>query len=71
MLLLVVRASRTENLDTFNTTMVGMLADPKEARTGIREIHFLPFNPVDKRTTLTYIDTDGNYTVSARVLLNR
>jgi hypothetical protein len=42
-----------------------------EARTGIREIHFLPFNPVDKRTTLTYIDTDGNYTVSARVLLNR
>jgi hypothetical protein len=71
MLLLAVRASRTENQDTFDTAMDGMLADPKEAMTGIREIHFLPFNPIDKRTALTYIDADGNYTVSARVLLNR
>uniref|UniRef100_A0A804P7Q6 protein-serine/threonine phosphatase n=1 Tax=Zea mays TaxID=4577 RepID=A0A804P7Q6_MAIZE len=70
MLLLAVRASRTENQDTFDTAMDGMLADPKEAMTGIREIHFLPFNPIDKRTALTYIDADGNYTVSARVLLN-
>ncbi|KAF2283547.1 hypothetical protein GH714_011938 [Hevea brasiliensis] len=38
-----------------------MLADPKEARAGIREVHFLPFNPVDKRTALTYIDSDGNW----------
>ena len=71
MLLLAIRASRTENQDTFDTNMVGMLADPKEARTGIREINFLPFNLVDKRTTLTYIDANGNYTLSARGLLNR
>jgi H+-transporting ATPase len=28
---------------------------------GIREVHFLPFNLVDKRTALTYIDNDGNW----------
>lgn len=32
-----------------------------QARAGIREIHFFPFNPVDKRTALTYIDSDGNW----------
>jgi len=30
-----------------------------KARLGIREVHFLPFNPTDKRTALTYIDRDG------------
>lgn len=30
-----------------------------QARAGIREVHFFPFNPVDKRTALTYIDADG------------
>ncbi|KAL6191724.1 hypothetical protein ACLB2K_038114 [Fragaria x ananassa] len=59
--LLAARASRVENQDAIDAAMVGMLADPKEARAGIREIHFLPFNPVDKRTALTYIDTDGNW----------
>lgn len=24
-------------------------------------MHFFPFNPVDKRTALTYIDSDGNW----------
>ena len=24
-------------------------------------MHFLPFNPVDKRTALTYIDADGKW----------
>ncbi|XLR02919.1 hypothetical protein S83_069117 [Arachis hypogaea] len=38
-----------------------MLADPKEAQARIREVHFLPFNPVDKRTALTYIDSDENW----------
>ncbi|EEF46783.1 H(\+)-transporting atpase plant/fungi plasma membrane type, putative [Ricinus communis] len=33
----------------------------QKARAGIRELHFLPFNPVDKRTALTYIDSDGNW----------
>jgi len=60
-LLLAARASRTENQDAIDACMVGMLADPKEARAGIREVHFFPFNPVDKRTALTYIDGDGNW----------
>ncbi|KZV14666.1 H(\+)-transporting atpase plant/ plasma membrane type, partial [Dorcoceras hygrometricum] len=60
-LLLAARASRTENQDAIDAAIVGTLADPKEARAGIREVHFLPFNPVDKRTALTYIDSDGNW----------
>ena len=32
-----------------------------QARAGIREVHFLPFNPVDKRTALTYIDANGSW----------
>ncbi|KAL5141090.1 Plasma membrane ATPase 4 [Glycine soja] len=37
------------------------LAPKTKARAGIREVHFLPFNPVDKRTALTYIDANGNW----------
>ncbi|XP_022868084.1 plasma membrane ATPase 1-like [Olea europaea var. sylvestris] len=57
--LMAARASRTENQDAIDTAIVGMLADPKEARAGIQELHFLPFNPTDKRTALTYLDRDG------------
>ncbi|KAK4404228.1 ATPase 8, plasma membrane-type [Sesamum angolense] len=32
-----------------------------EARAGIIEVHFLPFNPVDKRTAITYYDSNGNW----------
>ncbi|KAL5974026.1 hypothetical protein ACLOJK_030688, partial [Asimina triloba] len=60
-ILLAARASRVENQDAIDAAIVGMLADPKEARAGIREVHFLPFNPVDKRTALTYIDEVGNW----------
>ncbi|RVX17564.1 Plasma membrane ATPase 4 [Vitis vinifera] len=60
-ILLAARASRIENQDAIDAAIVGMLADPKEARAGIREVHFLPFNPVDKRTALTYIDADGTW----------
>ncbi|XP_047321789.1 plasma membrane ATPase 4 [Impatiens glandulifera] len=60
-ILLAARASRTENQDAIDAAIVGMLGDPKEARAGVREVHFLPFNPVDKRTALTYIDADGNW----------
>ncbi|KAI7994066.1 hypothetical protein LOK49_LG11G01388 [Camellia lanceoleosa] len=31
----------------------------KYARAGIQKIHFLPFNPTDKRTALTYLDSEG------------
>ncbi|KAI5074644.1 hypothetical protein GOP47_0010605 [Adiantum capillus-veneris] len=57
--LMAARASRTENQDAIDTAIVGMLADPKEARAGIQEVHFLPFNPTDKRTALTYFDSEG------------
>ncbi|KAK9683930.1 hypothetical protein RND81_10G175500 [Saponaria officinalis] len=60
-MLLAARASRTENQDAIDAAIVGMLADPKEARAGITEVHFFPFNPVDKRTALTYYDTSGNW----------
>ncbi|KAL3641237.1 hypothetical protein CASFOL_016205 [Castilleja foliolosa] len=50
--LMAARASRTENQDAIDTAIVGMLADPKE---------FLPFNPTDKRTALTYIDGEGKW----------
>ncbi|RWR75294.1 plasma membrane ATPase [Cinnamomum micranthum f. kanehirae] len=60
-ILLAARASRTENQDAIDAAIVGMLADPKEARAGIRELHFLPFNPVDKRTALTYIEDDDSW----------
>ncbi|CAH2037203.1 unnamed protein product [Thlaspi arvense] len=33
----------------------------QQARANIKEIHFLPFNPVDKRTAITYIDSDGKW----------
>ncbi|XP_024972561.1 ATPase 9, plasma membrane-type isoform X2 [Cynara cardunculus var. scolymus] len=55
------RASRVENQDAIDACIVGMLGDPKEARAGITEVHFLPFNPVDKRTAITYIDQSGNW----------
>ncbi|ERN10336.1 plasma membrane ATPase 4 [Amborella trichopoda] len=59
--LLAARASRVENQDAIDTAIVNMLADPQEARAGIQEVHFLPFNPVDKRTAITYIESDGSW----------
>jgi len=32
-----------------------------QARAGITEVHFLPFNPVEKRTAITYYDAEGNW----------
>ncbi|EOY24242.1 H(\\+)-transporting atpase plant/fungi plasma membrane type, putative isoform 2 [Theobroma cacao] len=57
--LMAARASRLENQDAIDAAIVAMLGDPKEARAGITEVHFLPFNPTDKRTALTYIDEAG------------
>ncbi|XP_062155591.1 ATPase 9, plasma membrane-type isoform X3 [Alnus glutinosa] len=61
LILLGARASRVENQDAIDACIVGMLGDPKEAREGITEVHFLPFNPVEKRTAITYIDSEGNW----------
>ncbi|XP_044367996.1 plasma membrane ATPase 1 [Triticum aestivum] len=64
-ILMAARASRIENQDAIDMAIFGMLGDPKEARAGVQEAHFLPFNPTDKRTALTYIDGDGKmYRVS-------
>lgn len=60
-ILLAARAARLENQDAIDTAIVNMLADPKEARANITEVHFLPFNPVEKRTAITYIDSEGNF----------
>ncbi|KAK9742743.1 hypothetical protein RND81_03G194700 [Saponaria officinalis] len=57
--LMAARASRIENQDAIDAAIVAMLGDPKQARAGIKEVHFLPFNPTDKRTALTYIDEVG------------
>lgn len=38
-----------------------MLRVPCQARANITEVHFLPFNPVDKRTAITYIDSDHKW----------
>ncbi|XP_052626429.1 ATPase 9, plasma membrane-type [Lactuca sativa] len=59
--LMGARASRVENQDAIDACIVGMLGNPKEARAGVTEVHFLPFNPVDKRTAMTYIDQSGNW----------
>ncbi|XVF35513.1 hypothetical protein REPUB_Repub18cG0152200 [Reevesia pubescens] len=61
LMLLAARASRVENQDAIDASIVGMLGDPKEARAGITELHFFPFNPVDKRTAITYIDNHGEW----------
>ncbi|KAJ1857954.1 hypothetical protein GGH12_000600 [Coemansia sp. RSA 1822] len=47
-------ASRTENPDAIDKSIVGSLPDPAMARDGIVELDFVPFNPVDKRTQSTY-----------------
>ncbi|XP_078429518.1 ATPase 10, plasma membrane-type [Wolffia australiana] len=60
-ILMAARASRVDNQDAIDAAIVNMLADSKEARADITEVHFLPFNPIDKRTAITYIDSEGNW----------
>ncbi|CAK8534455.1 unnamed protein product [Lathyrus sativus] len=64
--LYAARASRIENQDAIDASIVNMLGDPKEARAGITEVHFLPFNPVDKRTAITFIDQNGDWHRSSK-----
>ncbi|KAJ2915499.1 hypothetical protein MD484_g4903, partial [Candolleomyces efflorescens] len=53
-ILLAAYASRTENQDAIDLATVTALDDPKLAREGIKLLDFKPFNPVDKRTEITY-----------------
>lgn len=49
-------ASRTENQDAIDTCIVGAVGDASRARAGIKLLDFKPFNPVDKRTEITYLE---------------
>jgi H+-transporting ATPase len=53
-ILLAAFASRTENQDAIDTATISALGDPSKARAGITLLDFKPFNPVDKRTEITY-----------------
>ena len=53
-ILLAAYASRTENQDAIDTAVVAAVGDPSKARAGIKLLDFKPFNPVDKRTEITY-----------------
>ncbi|KAM0754842.1 plasma membrane ATPase [Meredithblackwellia eburnea MCA 4105] len=55
-LLLAAYASRTENMDAIDTCIIGSIPSPALAREGITLLDFKPFNPVDKRTEITYIE---------------
>lgn len=54
-LLLAAYASRTENSDAIDGCVVGAVG-LENARKGIKLLDFKPFNPVDKRTEITYIE---------------
>ncbi|KAG0209023.1 plasma membrane H+-ATPase [Mortierella sp. GBA30] len=47
-------ASRVENQDAIDTCVVKSLPDASLARAGIEQMDFIPFNPTDKRTQMTY-----------------
>ncbi|GAA5807596.1 hypothetical protein MFLAVUS_000961 [Mucor flavus] len=47
-------ACRQENQDAIDFCIVNSLPDPKLSREGIEELEFKPFNPVVKRTEITY-----------------
>jgi len=53
-ILLAAYASRTENQDAIDGSVVQALGDVSRARAGITLLDFKPFNPVDKRTEITY-----------------
>ncbi|KAF8269467.1 plasma-membrane proton-e [Lactarius quietus] len=53
-ILFAAYASRTENQDAIDASVVGAIGDTSRARAGIKLLDFKPFNPVDKRTEITY-----------------
>ncbi|KAI5073716.1 hypothetical protein GOP47_0011729 [Adiantum capillus-veneris] len=60
-IILAARASRLENQDAIDSAIIFLLPNSKEARKNITEVHFLPFNPIIKRTAITYIDEDDRW----------
>lgn len=53
-ILLAAYASRTENQDAIDSAVITSIGDSSRARAGIKLLNFKPFNPVDKRTEITY-----------------
>ncbi|KAJ7638245.1 hypothetical protein FB45DRAFT_902372 [Roridomyces roridus] len=53
-ILLAAYASRTENQDAIDASVVQAIGDVSKARAGIKLLDFKPFNPTDKRTEITY-----------------
>jgi H+-transporting ATPase len=53
-ILFAAYASRTENQDAIDASVVAALGETGKARAGIKLLDFKPFNPVDKRTEITY-----------------
>ncbi|KAJ7027834.1 hypothetical protein C8F04DRAFT_964833 [Mycena alexandri] len=53
-ILLAAYASRTENQDAIDMSVVQACGDPARVRAGIKLLDFKPFNPTDKRTEITY-----------------
>ncbi|CAA2981692.1 plasma membrane H+-ATPase [Olea europaea subsp. europaea] len=55
LMLQAARASRVKNQDAIDAAIVGILANPKEARAGIRGVHFLPFNTVGDQLAIAKV----------------
>jgi H+-transporting ATPase len=55
-MLLAAYASHTKNQDAIDSSIVSALGDTSCARAGIKLLDFKPFNPVDKRTEITYLE---------------
>ena len=53
-ILLAAYASRVDNQDAIDLSVVQAIGDPARARKGIQPLDFKPFNLVDKRTEITY-----------------
>jgi H+-transporting ATPase len=54
--ILSARRHGLESSCTVDACCTQNLGDPALARAGIRELAFKPFNPVDKRTEITYVE---------------
>ncbi|KAF6143689.1 hypothetical protein GIB67_021699 [Kingdonia uniflora] len=65
MVLLIINSTisfvEENNAGNAAAALMAGLAPKTKAREGITEVHFLPFNPVEKRTAITYIDREDNW----------
>ncbi|KAF8546022.1 hypothetical protein OG21DRAFT_1491664 [Imleria badia] len=55
-MLLAGYASRTEDQDVIDASVIAALGDSSHARAGIKHLDFKPFNPVNKCTEIAYLE---------------